>query len=316
MSLPIVVWTPDFHENGGGIIVLHALAHRLKVLGQEVYLTKETGEVRPPEITRGGIDRLVSSVRMANRRRLSLRRGIILPKHAGGVTCHVSMPLPSMPDMEGRPFIAVYPEIVDGNPLNAAFVVRWLLHSPKFHNELANFTDNELVFFYQHAFREGTIGTPDDNLLQLRWIRDNVYKDRGLTGRHGICRMVRKGTNTFTPGMDANDAFPLLDGKSHQEIADVFNRAEFFYCHDPHTLYLYYAALCGCTPVVIPQPGLDAQTWRDGFELQQGVAYGVEEIAWANATREGLFADMAAAKQKEDVMVRHFVTQVGLWTGV
>jgi hypothetical protein len=36
--------------------------------------------------------------------------------------------------------VIVYPEIIDGNPLKAKSIVRWLLYKPKFHNPNANFT--------------------------------------------------------------------------------------------------------------------------------------------------------------------------------
>lgn len=167
-----------------------------------------------------------------------------------------------------------------------------------------------MTFFYQSAFAEGLANVAEDNLLQVRWLRTDVYRNEGLADRRGTCRMVRKGTGTYRPELSMDDAAPILDGKSHEEIAEIFNRCEFFYSHDPYTLYLYYAALCGCTPVVVPQPGLDAASWRAGFELKQGVAYGDDEIPFAVATREGLFADMAAARDVEDAAVRQFIAKI------
>ena len=99
---------------------------------------------------------------------------------------------------------------------------------------------------------------------------------------------------------------------SHEETADVFNTTATFYCHDLYTLYAYYAALCGCTPVIVPRPGLSSEEWRASFELKHGVAYGVDEIEWANETRDQLLADLAASKTKELKDVADFAAKLEL----
>ncbi|MFN3281475.1 MAG: hypothetical protein ACK40I_07385 [Tabrizicola sp.] len=218
--------------------------------------------------------------------------------------------MPTYDRARGGRCIAVYPEIIDGNPLGAEHVVRWLLHRPGFHSKKARFGPGELTFHYQTAFAEGLPGTSPDNLLQVRWLRTDIYRNEGRPGRSGRCRMVRKGSATFRPELARDDAAPLLDGMTHAEIAAVFNRCQYFYCHDPHTMYLYYAALCGCIPVVVPQPGLDAASWRSGFELKRGVAYGEAEIPFAIETREGLLQDMEDARQREDAMVDRFLSVI------
>ncbi|MFM7443062.1 MAG: hypothetical protein ACKO2N_03975 [Tabrizicola sp.] len=309
VELPIIVWAPDFDENSGGAIVLHTLAHRLVQLGQDVYLANEATVRFAP--ARGLWGKIVSPIKQANRRRLARWRGKV--SEAGGVTpikCHPSMPVPTYAGTLNAEVVAVYPEVTSGDPIQAKHVVRWLLHRPGFHLDGIRFGDDELTFFYQAAFAEGLGHVDEGNLLQVRWLRTDVYRNEGRSDRSGKCRMVRKGTATYRPEMSKGDAAPILDGKSHEEIAEVFNRCDFFYSHDPYTLYLYYAALCGCTPVVVPQPGLDAASWRAGFELKQGVAYGEDEIPFAVGTREGLFADMAAARETEDAAVRTFLAKI------
>jgi hypothetical protein len=72
-------------------------------------------------------------------------------------------------------------------------------------------------------------------------------------------------------------------------------------------MYLYYAALCGCVPIAVPQPGLDGATWRSTFALRFGVAYGETEVDWARATRGQLIAEMAEAQARERDLLRSFV---------
>ena len=309
-SLPILVWAPDFHVNGGGAIVLHSLAHKLERLGAEVYI----GNILPTSAkpTDGGLlRRLKQRIRLANRRRRARRHGRPDPKHAnlpGVVNQHPTMPISPLVYMGERPFIAIYPEIVAGNPFGAKHVVRWLLHRPGFFSSDVVFGPDEYTFFYQPAFAETTKGLDPDNLLRVRWLRDDVYFNRNLPGRSGACRMIRKGH--ADKDMLAADTAILLDGKSHEEIADIFNRTDRFYCHDPYTLYVYYAALCGCTPVIVPQPGLDRDVWRAGFELKHGVAYGEAEVEWAVATRGLLISDMKLASQAEDKAVVGFIQKI------
>jgi hypothetical protein len=223
---------------------------------------------------------------------------------------HPSMDVPVAPARLLRKAVAVYPEIVSGNPLGAPHVVRWLLNRPGFFGHPVDFGPNELMFFYQEAFRADLPGIDPDNLLRVRWLRTDIYTDRGLPGRQGACRMIRKGARTGLAAVPENDPAIRLDGKSHSQIADIFNRTDVFYCHDPYTMYCYYAALCGCVPVVLPQPGLNANDWRAAFEMKRGVAYGEEEVNWAAATRADLLADMQAAIATEDSNVLAFAQKV------
>jgi len=38
------------------------------------------------------------------------------------------------------------------------------------------------------------------------------------------------------------------------------------------------AAMCGCTPVVIPDPGLTREQWTPEGGDRYGVAYGVDDV--------------------------------------
>lgn len=310
LKLPIVVWAPDFNEKSGGCIVLHLLAHLLRGMGVEVYVSNYS--VPAADLKHESVlGRVWERLRLANRRRRYRRArrksASLRMNRSSDVATHESMPIPTMPAMQGRKFIAVYPEIVDGNPLGADHVVRWLLYHPDFHAPGTRFSANELVFYYQRAFLPDGQDLPEDHLLQLHWVRDDIYQDFGQGNRHGTCRMVRKGQATFDPKMAESDRFGVLDNLPHAEIAEIFNQCELFVSHDLYTLYLYYAACCGCVPMVVPQPGLDAATWRQGYELRYGVAYGEAELEWARATRGELMAEMAALQERERDMVRSFV---------
>jgi hypothetical protein len=220
------------------------------------------------------------------------------------------MNTPVAPKKILRDSIAVYPEIISGNPLNAKHVVRWLLHTPGFLKKDVFFGNDELTFFYQEAFRDGHEWVDPDNILRVRWIRDDIYFDKGLAERNGACRLIRKEKipNSIAP---ADDDAIIVDGMSHEEKAEIFNRTKLLYCHDPYTMYSYYAALCGCTPVIIPQPNLSKEDWRSTYPFKHGIAYGIEEAQWASDTRDELFKEFAAQQLLEDEIIKNFVIKLG-----
>jgi len=211
LALPIVIWAANFDPNSGGCIVLHMLAHRLRQLGVEAYVSHSLPKTQEP--TPGfGFGRAIEFLRQANRNRLARRRGEARPLQTilfpDLVQTHAAMPVPHAPFMNGRAFVAVYPEIIAGNPFDAPHVVRWLLFDPVKSGRVTQFGPDELTFFYQHVFAADVAGIDPDNLLQTRWLRDDIYSNHGAANRGKQCRMIRKG-----------DAAILLDGKSHAEIA-------------------------------------------------------------------------------------------------
>lgn len=208
--------------------------------------------------------------------------------------------------------IVVYPEIVNGNPLGCPYVARWILFTPRGHKvgeDFARPIPEEAVFFFQLPFIEHIDWIPRANCLRLQWVRDDIFNDPGIVERTEICRMIRKGTVTQNDVPRGALNATILDGMRNEEIAEVFKRAQLFYCHDPYTMYCDYASLCGCTPIVIPPPGLSRTDWRPE-EDRLGIAYGdsPDQLDWANRTRPGLIRRIEDLKQQEDKMLKHFVS--------
>lgn len=315
-SHPIVVHCPSFEENSGGAIVLHYLVDRLRAYGVEAYawpLVKHNNHDADIKQYGANIPGWWRKLRILNQKRRRIRK----EKRAEyNFVTHPSMNVPVASESLLRRSIAVYPEVVSGNPLGAPYIVRWLLHRPDFFGAGLDLDLNEIVFYYQKAFKEGVPWVDPDNMLCIRWIRDDVYYDRKLGGRSGSCRMIRKGRKTGAAEIPQGDDAILLDKKSHSEIASVFNATERFYCHDPYTMYTLYAAVCGCIPIVLPQPGLSIEDWRP-LEGRWGVAYGddAEQIRWALETRHKLLETLDKGRAKDEESVRGFVHKLALRFG-
>lgn len=297
---PIVINTPTFDDKNGGAIALHCLADRLRNMGLDAY-------VYPMFI----LDKYPKSTRLELKTRLKifLRNTLRRIRQIKPFRTHPSMNTPVAPKAILPDSIAVYPEIVSGNPLKAKHVVRWLLHKPGFFRTSITFGSDELTFYYQDAFREGLDWVNSDNLLRLRWVRDDIYYDKGLPERNGACRLIRKGKITSAEIPKNGDAI-IVDGKSHEETAGIFNRCKYLYCHDPYTMYTLYAAICGCIPIVIPQPGLSREKWRATYPFKHGIAYGIEEAQWAADTRNELLKELAEQRLLEKEMLKKFVNKI------
>jgi len=294
---PIVVHAPPFDEASGGAIVLHCLVDRLRRVGHEAYVHPRPVLKDPPAWP---------AIALRTRCRIGVRNLRRRVQARWSYQTHPSLDTPRAPRRLLREAIAVYPEVVSGNPMRSRHVVRWLLHRPGFFRPNTRFGPDEYTFFYHHAFREGLDRVDPDNLLRVRWVRDDVYFDRGLP-RAGACRLIRKGRRTGLAEIPANDDAVLLDGMSHAQMAEVFNRTRILYCHDPYTMYAFYAALCGCIPVVLPQPGVTREQWRARAEDRWGIAYGEEDIGWALETRQALISRYQREREEEDRMVQDFL---------
>jgi hypothetical protein len=288
-QVPVVVWARGFREDVGGIIVLHFLCHTLRQLGYASFLWP----ANKPRISWREVTIQVAV------RQVKYWGSVLLGRFA----CGPGFDTPIASSTRARNSITVYPEVVDGNPLHSARVVRWLLHRPGFHTGRINFGVDELTFYYGEEFNAPHL--PADRKLRLVWIMDQIFHQTSFGARTGSCYMVRKGKRRFTSPPEPGSI--LVDGKSNKDIATILNSVRIFYCYDLHTMFCEYAALCGCVPVVVPEKGVNKYEWRQDEEMRFGIAYGVEEIDWALATRDKLFRRLERERQSGAMMVERFV---------
>jgi len=209
--------------------------------------------------------------------------------------------------------VVIYPEIVSGNPLGASKVARWFLHKPGYHTGEINYGNGEIYFFYNEAFNDKAINPDADNLLRLTYINP-IYKRTNFGPRRGSCYLIRKGNKRI---LDKHppDAIPI-DNLTHEEKAAVFNEKECLYSYDSHTFYVFYATICGCIPVIIPEEGVSREQWQPSPQRRLGLAYGTSEIALAKQQQNDLLAQLSAAIDQEDQMVCRFVQKCRLHFGL
>lgn len=281
-----IIHAPTFSDVSGGVISLHSLCSRLNAIGEDAYVWPARPDI---------LGAWPSFRDMAYLAKKCLRRYSTGP---------FANPIARRADL--RNAIVVYPEVVSGNPLGARNVVRWLLNKPgALTRGRVRFGSDDLFFFFQSAFDDHSLVDDRENQLMLHWINP-IYRDRGMPDRRGTCHMMRKGAGR--PIVHGPDSI-LIDGLSHEETADVFNRTERFYCYDLYTFYTVYAALSGCTPIVVPEPGISKEKWIALPKDRVGVAYGEDDVDWATATRPELLNQGEAGYAREEQMLAAFVAK-------
>ncbi|WP_414754767.1 glycosyltransferase [Anabaena sp. CCY 9910] len=192
--------------------------------------------------------------------------------------------------------VVVYPEIIFGNPLNANYVVRWILcklgvHCP--HDIYTTWSNNDFVYHY------GTYNPEKDlkkyNILSPLYLNP-ALKNHGKS-RDGYCHIIRKGNNFHKPlkYIHPQDSLFLNDNLSQEILIDIFNKKEYLISYDPYSYINFMAALCGCIPVVVPIANATKTSWlksstvsiileKYGENELKGIAYGLEEVEYARST--------------------------------
>jgi O-antigen biosynthesis protein len=208
--IPYLTWSYDYSHATGGVKVLHRLCHELNEAGQEAYVS---GSPNPEWNT---------------------------PQ---------SGPFPTTDEAHhwvAGDWIAIYPEVVSGNPWNAPRVVRYVLNNPGKLGGDTTYDPSEIVYVYHPNFDD--VGAGSDRVLMLPAIELDIYFDRHLP-RETPVWYVGKGRKTRdVPGVEITYQIRL----DRERLADVLNRATVLYTFDNVTAMVEIARLCGCPVVVIP----------------------------------------------------------------
>lgn len=285
-----ILFAPPYDENSGGAIVIHKLCHRLNEMGHEAFIWP-----------------------FKRKRYPSFRKKIsIWLKGANFLTNpEFDTPIAKSTDIHEKT-IVVYPEVVDGNPLEHNQVVRWLLHKPGFHtNKEPNYSDNELFFYFQPHFADDRYVIDPDNRLFITHMYEGYNLKNTSVSRSGSCYLMHKG-NGRKLVHDQSDSIKI-DGLSHTEIAKIFKKTKYFYSYDEFTMYSVYAAISGCISVVIPESFKSRKEWvENNPNAKYGIAYGLDDTDHAIETQEQLLNFLLEIDQESDTTVTNFINKTQL----
>lgn len=187
-------------------------------------------------------------------------------------------------------FIAVYPEIVSGNPMNSICVARWILNVPGRLGGDGVYSDSDLIFPYVRSLN--TWGLPEERVLFMPVDETHIYYNMGLE-RSG--RIVYVGKGFASPRIpETKNLFELTRTatKDKEQMALLFNKSELLYSYDNFTAVLDMARLCGCPVVTIPNGERTKKEIEDSETGICGIGFGVEETEYAmESIKSGEFTE-------------------------
>jgi len=232
-------------------------------------------------------------------------------------------------DFDMNNTIVIYCEGIQGNPLNAKYVVRWMLSElgknvP--YAYLNTWNKNELVYYFNYELKFNNNPEKIGNiykLLTVIYVNPNI-KNMNLNTREGYCYTMRKShyhnkINIIHP----NNSFEITLSHTQENYIEIFNKYKYFVSYDPLTFISIIASLCGCISIVYPIEGINKKEWilkgalgeyckiKQNFNLY-GIAYGnsPEELKFAQDTIHLVQEQWNDIKNYESKLVQNFITDI------
>lgn len=198
-SVPYYIYSPSYTHTSSGVRTLHLLCHALNEQGMKAYIIPTT------------LDGYASNPHLNT----PLLRGEHLNFYLGN-------------------YIAVYPDIVKGNPLNAKRVVRYLLAPAGAYGGDAIFSATDNIW--------GALPSIAEKVLRIPVSDPSIFFPGRLPLRQGTCFYAHKYE------MHGNQLLPItknsirLEG-SLEQIADTLRHSEVCYLYELSSI-ITEAALC------------------------------------------------------------------------
>ncbi len=267
--MKFVIYAPgDYTPNGGGCVALHRLCHNICLCGEEGYIM--TSQKNP--------DYLGTQVTMEEATELC-KNGAM----------------------------AIYPEVTCGNPFNAKKVMRWILYHVRTYGEFGIFGENDLIYKYAPFFNLRN-DQPVHGELRAVELNLDIFYNKNLE-RKGSCYLIKKGNNKeqiHPADCIMLDDYPSKGGNEY--LASIFNTTEIFYSYDNASWLSIMASLCGCVSIVMPDEGVSAEAWHNGFSyFKYGIACGYEDIPYAMLTRHLLKDELLKIEAETIEQTENFI---------
>jgi len=197
--------------------------------------------------------------------------------------------------------IVIYAEGVVGNPLNAKYVIRWILAEISINSDqdiYKSWGKDDLVYYFnkeekmnKHPEKIGNIY----KILMLIYLNPKVimtnFKKRNLWCFTYRKSNIHKNIDIIHPP----EAYELVRFVSQDKCVEVFNKCKYFVCYDPLTFLSIMSLLCGCITIIYPIEGTSKKQWLQSSIFNEymkdnkiddiyGLAYGIEDLPFAEET--------------------------------
>ena len=159
-------------------------------------------------------------------------------------------------------FVAIYPEVYHGNPMEAKTVVRYILQKPgmmgkgtpgtaSFRPGPIEFNPKDMLYAFSKLYVKDL---PQSHYMFLPILNINLFKDQRKT-RTKKFYYIGKGVNT---NKHPSNAIELPRMKDQQALSDMMNDCQVLYIYDPVTAISEIARLCGVRVVMFsPMKGFE-----------------------------------------------------------
>lgn len=291
-----IVFAPSYTPDAGGIIVLHKLCHLINSAGFDAFIYPWFPQFKINKKDCSDLLMLARNIVGSMFRKYKTNLSFNTPLFAG--------------DIEDSD-IVIYPEIVFGNPLKAKHVVRWLLNKPGHFTGDIYYGPHELYFKFDHGLVDDFCfynSKLSDVLLNVWHVPCEIYNESGVSlNRAGTAYSIRKGTNK--PHDCHPDDAILIDGMSHESIAEVFKKVKQFISYDTYSAYSTFAVMCGCESIVVPDEGKSKHEWYPDVVKRYGLAYGFDDLDFARNTRKLKLEHISSMEKSNTASVISFINE-------
>jgi hypothetical protein len=262
----------------GGIVAMHMLAYKLAERGHNVYVFTE------PQFPHENIKSIKS----------------VPSDYINGVPTVFNWDTIHFPY---RNTISIYPQITRGNPYQTEHVSRWILYHTEMDIE-KTYGPNDVYFNF------GEFKCYLNNDHEKLTVFDYRFNDLYITNqgeRKGFCHILHKNTpdnaKGFLSKFNSTDLGAWKTSGCYDYLREKFNQHEYFLTYDQKSFLTLAAILCGCKAIILRENYIKEE-WNNAFTdsssynrslspteyrlenpIQMfGVAYGIEDISWANKT--------------------------------
>lgn len=236
---PYYFLAPPYRETSSGIVSLHYLCHMLNLNGREAYICGTDGvnpELKTPLLDSATAQRHVAA---------------------------------------GKVPIAVYPEVVTGNPLKRAVVVRFLLNFEGFLSGTSMDAAATDLFFYYAARLAEHRGVPEGDLLCLPTIDVGLFSPGAAAAERDGCYLYQNrhplAQIDYAQLPAGIRLLSMANALTLPELAGLLRNAEVMYTYE-WSMTCVIAVLCGCPVIFIPGYGVDQDLLDNSFFGSVGFA--------------------------------------------
>lgn len=174
--------------------------------------------------------------------------------------------------------IAVYPEIISGNPLNARRVARWALSHPGFHyfGSPVPMDAADAVFCYADRFRAATEKAAPGKTVHRLFVSvypSDMFYASAQPKQHDMYYVGRGGNcwDAFRDRVDLSRAIPFAGNyQNRYEVGKALRKVERFFCFDQVCALLLESMMCGARAFQIEETGAVVEIGPSGIETMNG----------------------------------------------